>query len=297
MGRLASVLLVLAAVIPASALAQEDCEGGDLARRPIELTPSSGASGVTTDAPIIVRYSSGYFGPAGPGDPPETLIQVGLCPLDDAGNVVRCEEAAPIEGSVQVIGDRLVFVPTVELAANRYYAGLAIGVDMSLPLTFRTGFSRDAGPPTVGALVRAEPERTGPSCPWVPEGGQRIGFVFGAADDDGPLGSIEYLLYLTRGADVTAPQLRDRFRNSGETPLPLLLTDDEAAEPVCVRVFAVDGVGNVSEPSPEHCVDPATGAAFQGMCTVSGAGAGRSTSAPWALAIAVAIALVSRRRR
>jgi len=264
--------LILAAWAPSSARAQgvEACDDGGGEQRPIEVTPSVGALSVTTDAPISARYPAGYFGPLGPGDPASSLVSVWQCP---AGTLcgVGCDAAdgAPVPGFVQTLGDRLFFGADGGLSPRTTYGGVFRGVDGGIDLRFCTGGQPDAGPPQLGAFVDATRAEAGPGC-RLPDGGHRIGLRFGAARDDGPAGSIEYLLYLTRGVGVDAPVLRDRFRNfaAEEITMTLLVTDEEAAQPVCVQAFALDGVGNVSEASEEQCVDPLTTAVFQPLCSV-----------------------------
>jgi MYXO-CTERM domain-containing protein len=286
--------------VPAAASAQEEdpCDdGGSLAREPIEVTPASGANGVTIDAPVVVLYSRGYFGPDGPGEPPETLLRVSRCPAGTpCGIGCMAGEGVDVPGTVQVIGDRLFFLPDGGLEASATYVGRATGVDDVLDFRFCTGRLPDDGPPVLGSFLNAEPAETTAAC-VLPEGGRLIGLRWAQATDDGPPGSIEYLLYLTRASGVEAPQLRDRLRNyaSPEVTLNLRLEPAEAAEPVCVRVVAMDGLGNLSDPSPEQCFDPITRAAFQPLCAVRGAGASR-TSFP-ALAGLALVALLARRRR
>lgn len=294
-------LLVFACLSLAGAARAQDCDD-EVVRGPVEVTPSVGAQAVTLDAPVIVLYSAGYFGPeGGPGDPPETLIRVGVCPLD-TGCGVPCDldaEASPVPGTVQVIGDRLFFQPDDLLDERRQYVGSAGGLDGALDFRFCAGRALDARPPAPPQFVEATPDVSGESCA-LPDGGRRIGLRYRPSTDDGPLGSIEYLLFLTRGAGVDEPQLRDRFRNTStdEALLRLLLTQEESAEPVCVRVLAVDGVGSISEPTPEECVDPLTAAAFQPLCAVDPGAArhGRGSLLLAAAALAIGLRVVRRSR-
>lgn len=248
------------------------CDEAPTASKPLEVTPASGATSVTIDAPVNVRYSRGYFGPLGPGDPPETLIRVVRCPIDAfCGLGCMADEGDDVPGTVQVIGDNLFFLPDGGFEPDRTYVGRATGVDDVLDFRFCTGVSMDLEPPRLGAFLNAQPAETTALC-VLPEGGRLVGLRWEQARDDGPAGSIEYLLYLTRAKGVDAPELRDRLRNyaSPEVTLNLRLDADEASEPVCVRMVAVDGVGRVSENSPEQCFDPITSAAFQPLCTAQG---------------------------
>lgn len=287
-------VLLAAFFLATAGRARAQCDG-DLVRGPLEVTPSVGAQGVTLDAPVIVRYSEGYFGREGPDDPPETLIRLGLCPADTACGI-PCDldrDATPVPGTVQVVGDRLFFQPDDLLEERRAYVGTALGLDRPLDFRFCAGRRPDASPPTAPQFVEATPDITGESCA-LPEGGRRIGLRYRPSTDDGPGGSIEYLLYLTRGAGIDEPVLRDRVRNtsSDEALLRLLLTRAESAEPVCVRVFAIDGVGNLSDATPEECVDPLTSAAFQPLCSARPS----APLAAWTALPLAALALLAVRR-
>lgn len=289
----AAAALALVALAPAPLRAQDDpCDPGTTARVPVFVTPASSATGVTIDAPIQIVYSAGYFGPDGPGQPPETLLRLVRCPSGVVCSIgCTLDEGRDVEGTVQTIGDRLFFVPDGGLDPASAYVGRATGVDGVLDFRFCTGGLPDDGPPRLGAFLEARPAESTAAC-VVPEGGRLIGLRWEQATDDGPPGSIEYLLYLTRAPGVAAPQLRDRLRNyaSPEITLNLALGPEEASEPVCVQMVAVDGVGNVSEPSPEQCFDPLTTAAFQPLCAASAPGRGPRGGA---LALSVALALAA----
>lgn len=292
------VLIVGAWVYAAPAFAQEDCEDPP-ARLPVEILPSRGARDATLDSPIMVRYSEGYFGPTGVGDRPDELIRVERCPETGRLDCARtCEgEGTPVPGTVQVLGDRLYFLPQGGLAAGQRYSGVATGIEGDLPFSFCSGSGVDTRPPRLGAFVGAVPAAASSGC-TLPEGGRRVGLRWEAATDpDGSAGSIEYLLFLTRGRGISSPQLRDRLRNfaTTEVTLTLLLEPDEAAEPVCVELLAVDALGHVSEPGDEVCVDPQTMAVFQPLCSFRGGGA----PSPWLLigAASTLLLFVVRRAR
>jgi hypothetical protein len=298
---LASVALALRASTARAEPLDCGAPGVDFAWAPVEVTPASGAQGVTLDAPLVVAYRHGYFTGDGPGGDESGLITLELCPLDANGVATRCSPGAgsSVDGGAMRFGDRVVFSPAAPLLPARWYAARATGVDGKIDFPFRTGSIVDTQAPVVGGMLRSEPEAAEPTCPWIPEGGRRVGFVFAPPSEDGPAGSVEYLLFLTRGADVGAPQLRDRLRvTAEEVQLPLLLTPTEASEPVCVRVVAIDGVGRVSTESPEHCIDPLTGASFQPLCSAGHASSGRGPLfVAWMIFLAgAALRLVSRRQ-
>ena len=95
--------------------------------------------------------------------------------------------------------------------------------------------SIDTGPPVLGAFIDATPSDATAEC-VLPDGGRLVGLRWEQAVDDGPAGSIEYLLYLVRATNVESPQLRDRVRNypSPEITLNLRLSVEEIGAPVCV---------------------------------------------------------------
>ena len=288
-------LAVLAGAAPAVALAQDEPgECLDPPRAPIEVTPASGSGGVTLDAPVLVRYADGYFGPDGPGGRPASLLRVWRCE-GGCGSVCSREEGLPVPGTVQRLGDTLAFLPEDALDPSSAYVGRAEGVDGSLDFAFCTSSRLDSGPPSFGDIDEASSAVVGATCD-LPDGGFRIGVFFEPASDDGPPGSIEYRLYQTRGEEISAPVLVDRVRNFATDVITMsfLLPQDHAATPICVQVVAVDGVGNVTQGSAERCLDPVTRVAFEGLCSVSTPGA--ATSPPWPLALALLV-LAWRRAR
>lgn len=271
-------------------------------RGPAFVTPSVGARLVTTDAEIRVQYNPGYF-EAGGGDP-TTLISVQRCPSLGCDLTSCVEDGVFVPGLVQVLGDTLVFIPDDPWDSEQAYSGIARGIDIDLPFQFCTGTTTDTSAPMIGALEPVTSTAVDVRCD-APEGGFRIGVFFPPADDPGgPPGSIEYLLFQTRGAGLEEPLLRARARNVGATSqvtMAFNLPPSEASSVICVRVAAVDGVGNVawSESNPGNdCVDPVQGNFFYGLCSVSAASA---TSISWigiaALGcMALALVLLLRRR-
>lgn len=258
-----------------------------LLRGPQEVTPATNASGVTLDAPVKVLFSPGYF--EIPGIDPASIIEVRRC-----GELlpVECETLGElVAGEVQVIGDRtLYFLPARILAPGEQYAGVVRGIDQDLSIAFRTGFSVDTGPPQLSRVDTPTTSQVGTSCE-APMGGYRVDVSFPPATDDGSPGSIEYLLYLTRGAGIEAPELRRRARNfsTGLVTMAFVLAPEEATSPVCVVVHAVDGVGNVDRDMEPRCFEPITGDYFEPVCSASTAPSG----ALWLLLVAWAV----RRRR
>lgn len=298
-GRLAllSGLLACGVITAATGALAQECPEPPRAA-PLEATPASGATGVTLDAVLRVRYAPGYFAPGGPGDDPARNLDLGLC-AGSCGAPCALDDATPVAGLIQVHGDELVFVPDEPLLPRAQYVARALGVDGDLEVSFCTGSRFDVGAPTLGAIDREAPVLVGPQC-GLPDGGYRVGIYFEPATDDGPLGSIEYLLYLTRGEGVDAPRLVGRARNyrADQITMSLLLAPELGSTPVCVQLAAVDGVGNVTVNEERHCFDPITRTWFYGGCSIGGAGRGPSDRrGPLSIALAGSLWLGLRARR
>ena len=302
MPRLAALALLLAlAPGPPRARAQLDA-GPDACtdiplRAAVTVTPASGALGVSTNAPVRVLYAEGYFGLDGPGDDPRSLITVERC-ASTFCDPTACADGARafVPGRVQVVGDELVFYPDARWDAGGTYAGVARGVDRDLEFTFCTGSGVDTEPPVLGEITEVTSTPRAPDC-TAPEGGYRIGVFFPPAQDfDGPPGSIDYLLFQTRGVGLDGPLRRSRARNfnAEQITMTFVLPPDEATDPICVTVAAVDGVGNVDADTRAVCIDPIQGNFFQALCAAAPAAPGGAAGG-WLLV--PAILLAARRRR
>lgn len=272
--------------------------------QPQEVTPADSARQVSIDAPVRVRYSPGYFGAGGPGGDPSTLITVFRCPDDGCTFPCRFEDAQLenfVSGRVQVLGDNLFFYPEDQWEPGQAYTGLAKGEDSELPFSFCTGTTTDRTPPNLREIADVTSTAVEPRCD-APEGGYRIAAFFPPADDaGGPPASIEYLLFQTRGAGIEEPVLRSTIRNFATEmhTMAFVLPPSEATEPICVRVAAVDGNGNLdwsNSRADVDCIDPVQGDFFQPLCVASAIGAGRAPAFGFALFGLVALALVIRRR-
>jgi len=251
----------------------------------LEVTPASGANGVLLDAYVQVLYTPGYLAAV---DPSRTIE-------------VTTEDGDPVAGEAQVVGDRLFFVPDALLDPDTTYRGLAFGFDYDFEFEFATtrrDGAVDSGPPTLGSRISdITSSRVSTTCE-APSGGYRVDVSFPPADDDGSPGSIEYLLYLTRGPTLDAPELRARARNfatsdMGRIPMAFVLTPEEAVSPVCVVVHAVDGAGNVDDDMEPRCFEPVQGNFFEALCS---AAPGRESSPPF-VAVALLGLVLWRRRR
>lgn len=271
-----------------TASAQDSCDP-PLFAGPEEFTPASEGRGVTLGAPVKVRYTEAYFRGVDPGEATALL------------RVVEVDTGAAISGRVDLFGDdTLVFVadaPYRPMTRYRATAG-ARGGDTPRSFEFRTGADFDRVPPTLGGVGDVSSAEVPVSCD-APDGGYRIAVSFAPATDDGPAGDIEYLVYLTRGVNVDAPRLVARARNfpTDQIVTAFVLAPDEAVEPVCVSVVAVDGVGRVDSDAGPRCFEPITGNYFSPLCTVTAPGAPSRAAWPFAAALVAALAGTCRRRR
>lgn len=268
-----------------------DCEPDPPFRGPEEVTPANGARGVTINAYVKILYGEGALGPELDA---ASLIELRRCETDD---VRACETGGElVSGRAQIVGDRwLFFVPSAELASGTTFAGIARGVEGDLPFSFTTGSARDLEPPRLGDIPTPTTARVDlPAC----EGGAgfRVDLRFPPAQDDGPAGSLEYQLFLTRGATLRAPELRQRVRNTAtdEITMAIVLRDAEAVAPVCVVVHAVDGLGRVDADGAPVCFEPVQGTYFE-ACSVGAPGASRAGFGAVGLVVVSAF-LVARRR-
>jgi len=289
-GTLRSVLVAVVLVIAASAHAQtttSDCHTDPMA--PLTVSPSSGAHNTPPNAPVVVQYAAGYFDPmTGPGDPPSSLFRLVSCG-NNCASICDVTAGDEVPGLVQTQGDDLIFVPDADFPPDTLYVGRATGVDGMLDFNFCTGSTPDTMAPSVVSISSVSSTHvSGLSCL---DDGYRIGVNVPTATDDGPPGSIEYLLFETRGEGIDEPTLVDRFRpSSARVTLAFLLPTEAAQTPICLQVVTVDGLGHAAMPSDEHCFDPVGRTTFQGC-----AAGGRGGSAVAAALAIVVISLVRRR--
>ena len=299
------VAALLAVLLSAGAASAQDagvvtCDDPPL-QRPEETFPADRAPSVSIDAPLRVRYTPGYFGPGGPGGDPTTLLEVRRCPGSGC-DFFSCDGSGEfVPGLVQILGDELVFFPDETWTPATTYSGTARGRDGDRTFSFCSGSSSDDLPPVLGEIDEVRSDGIEPRCD-APDGGYRVGVFFSPATDSGPPGSIEYLLFQTRGEGVNSPILRDRVRNyAGEQiTMAFVLPPEEASSPICVRVAAVDGVGNLDfsdlRDGEEECVDPVQGNFFYGLCSASTPGARTGFGAALAVMALITLMLVVRRR-
>ncbi|MEM6955555.1 MAG: Ig-like domain-containing protein [Myxococcota bacterium] len=268
-------MLALAWVAFAPSPVRAQCDDDDFAVR--ASTPASGARDVPINAYLRIDYPRCYFSLTGQ-DPITSLA------LED-------ENGVPVAGRITLGDDQtLFFLPDSPLAPNTSYAFFAGDFEGGFEGAFTTTESEDTEPPRFGEIEQTSSARIPDPTDEAPEGGWRVDVSFQPAVDDGAAGSIEYLLYLTRGpTDLEAPELRARSRNfaTGVITMAFVLTDEEASDPICVVVHAVDGLGRVDDDQEPFCFEPIQGSFFDG-CAAGG------TSAPIWVA---AFALLLRRRR
>ncbi|MFK7999461.1 MAG: hypothetical protein AB8H86_07685 [Polyangiales bacterium] len=276
-----SVVTFLLSASAAPSFAQ--CDEDDFAV--VESAPASGATDVPTNAFIRVVYPRCYFSLT--GQDPLTSLEVTL-------------DGAPVEGTLQQGDDQTVFfVPQGLLDNARRYEVIARDFEGDFAFSFTTGFNVDTSPPEFPEpQLTVTSSRIPEESADLPEGGYRVDVSFDPAVDDGAAASIEYLLYLTRGnEELDAPQLRARARNftTGLITMAFVITDEEAAQPLCVEVHAIDGVGRMSVDRPSQCFEPIMGSFFEG-CSVSAPG-GADGGMAWLVGVCVWLAGRRRTRR
>lgn len=279
-GTLAALVLAAGASVRAQ---PEDCEDDGLLG-PLEFTPAIGASNVTLDAPIKIRYSDDFF-VDGTADPESALT------------LSNAETGEEVSGRTEVLdGDILFFYPDELLEPTTRYEGIAFGLERDEEINFRTGRDIDRMPPDLGEIVDVSSSKVKDRRCDAPEGGYRVDVVVEPAREDGPIASVEYLLYLTRGPGIVEPEQRDVTRGfaTDEITMVFVLSPAEAVEPVCVAVQAVDGVGKVDDDGRPVCFDPVQGNFFEPLCSATGAGAGRGRGL---LPIGLMLAALAWRRR
>lgn len=275
------VVVVLVGADPARAQSSADCEANDPG--PCWVFPRPGTpEAVTLDAPVLVRFTPGFFDDRG--------VEAVAFELNDA------DTGAAVGGSLSIADDVLYFVPDGWLEPNTSYEGSIYAGDpepREIQIGFRTGSFADSRPPVMGPILDVTPHPE-TEVAGFGEGSERVDIEFEGATDDGPLGSIEYLIFLTRGHGISAPVLRlRRLEQPGNIPAAIGMTADEAAEPACAAIVAVDGVGK-TDASPEQCFDPRTGTFFEPLCSVS---PHPTLPGVLGLVLPVGFALLARRRR
>ncbi|MEM9192636.1 MAG: hypothetical protein AAGF12_25905 [Myxococcota bacterium] len=283
-------LAVLASLVSpglASAQGDEECED-PVVQGPEEATPAFGVRGVTLGAPVRIRYTDGFFtGGVFEGDPAEIF------------SLRLAETGELVPGRVEVILDTLIFTPDAPYLPMTEYEAVALGTGGSaFNPTFVTGDAFDTGPPDFGNISDVRAFEQDRSCD-APNGGFRIDVTFEAATDDGPDGDIEYLLYLSRGPNVEAPELQRRVRNQtpGGVIVAFNLEPEDAVSPICVAVHAVDGVGNVDDDGQPRCEDPIQGNFFEPLCAVEAPGvAGAAPYGALGLLVVMGVGRILRRR-
>ncbi len=258
-----------ALVYPTAGDAHAQCDEPPALRGPQEVTPATSASGVPLNAIVVARYSEGYFEVS--REEPSELVELYDCADDfPAAWGGSCEvTGAPVAGRVSVAGDRLFFEPIERLRANQIYAGFFRGAEQDLDIVFTTGALEDTQAPQMGTVLPPSSTDIEESCEN-PDGGVRIAVRFEPAVDDSSEGSLEYLLYQTRGEGITAPILQSRLRHfaSDELVMAFVIPPDQALETACVVVRVVDGVGLADE-SEAVCFEPLQGPYFEPLCSAA----------------------------
>ncbi len=229
---------------------------------PLAVAPAVGAGGVTRDTVIRVEYPDGGV----PDDLDAPLVELWVA---DGGSRVTGRIERPGSGWV-------FFVPEAPLEPETAYEGIARGLERDLPFRFRTGSRFDQGPPSPVAIeavvVRASSGR--PSCEE--SSGYGFSVLFQPSEEDGPPASVEYFLYQSRGPGLQAPRLLGRTRGFGAGTLAVgfSLPSEEADEPLCLSIVALDGVGRSSGPGPLRCIDPVQEDFFVSACRLGASARG-----------------------
>lgn len=261
-----SLLCLALSAAPVTANAQCDA-GADAGPDPAldgviqDVFPAADAFNVPTDTTVRLRYL---------GRPP---MPPTLCVRVRAGGTC-------LPGSAAVFGHEVVWSSQSNQldTFTEYtvtYADIAGG---SVPFTFRTGSGPSAGPPSFNGIDSAVSQPSaGDSCD---PGAVDITVAFTRANPpasvDGvawPDSDIEYVIYQTRGPNISGPRIRDRVRlqRSGSTAdrsaqRTFRLSSLDASGPVCFSVEAFDPLGRNTPTSQEACTNPAQGNYFQ-ACT------------------------------
>ena len=278
-----TIMLVLSCAIAPVQAQDGGCVFGPLQTGPIEIFPASGAGGVSLNAPLRVRFSSGFF--AGYSGSLSSLLYI-----------ARMGASTPTPGALVLLGDTLVFSPSGGWSPNATYVGVTTGDSVSQQIRFTTALTNDTTAPFFeGDMPQVASQFVGSRCD-LPNGGYRIDVGFSpAGDNDGAPGDIEYLLFETRGANLTAPVLRARERNysTSQITVGFVLSKEDASKPLCVLPLAVDDVGHVAS-GTEACFNPADTDGFQPLCSI---GYKKREAPVWLLASLPIILLARKRRR
>jgi hypothetical protein len=312
-----AVLLLCCGMLVASRRAQalpSDC-GAGLTQAPEEIwaKPGDGDEAVALDAPIVVRYAEHtdvdalQASASGAGADPCANQLVCLFRDASADGGARRE---PVRGGLMRVDDHTVaFIPTARLDPHTEYFVLVArpGFDTAsrTELSFVTGTKIDREPPSFDgrpSAFRIEVDAAPRACD--PQAGSaRVRISVPRLSDDGDPQSVEILLSLTHAAGLTTPILKARARNpasdQGALQLAFLLDAKQAAEPVCVGLRAVDGVGK-SAKAAEQCFDPVRGSFFAPcgvFAVVSGRQGSRARSGTLIGLVALGALCVRRRRR
>jgi hypothetical protein len=298
-----------AGFLPAGAAAQRSPCGDPDAEDEIAMRPPDRAEGVARDAQLVVRYRdagelAALLRALGQVEEEDPCSREVICLFRDAGGSGAPRRAAVDGRVVQADARTLVFVPAAPLARDsRHFAWIARpGFDGAgrTERQFRTGSGFDERPPTFAPsrdAMRLSLDAPPASC-GARAGSVRVRLSVPRARDDGDERSVELLLFITRAAGAGGPALRARVANpsagGGDAVLTFLLSPEEAEQPVCVALRAVDGAGRASEDYTELCFDPVRGSYFAPGCS---AGAGQGERAPAGVLVAFGTLLSARLRR
>lgn len=294
----------IAAFLPVAGAQTQDCPGPS-ERGPIEVTPAFGSRAVAQNSLVRVLYTPGFFELPGAATP-EASVTVLRCPTSGSCAV----DGTVVPGATALVGDTVVVTPDNLLDAGTDYLVLAGGIDQSFEAPFRVlapgGTSTvDVEAPRFGPVTSFFSTPLGESCE-APDGGFRVDVAVQPASNEPAGADVEYLLFLTRGVGIEAPEFRARARGvPGDVVMAFVLSPEESAQTICFTIQAIDGAGNLGELSEPVCEDPIQGNFFEPLCSVSVGLAqtrradrlGAAWAWPSGLAIALAFLWVRQRRR
>jgi hypothetical protein len=299
----------LAVLAPASgAYAQStSCGQAPAPRADFELIPGDGARNVARDAPIWVRYSSAEALDSArqsvsdePTDEPSRAPCAGalVCLLDksepDRSIAARVLPAG--EARVVLVPERLL-EPSTEhwVLVARPFLDRASRAESELT----TGDSVDRESPELpfgDDDLSLEVSALAPECDAAP-GSVRLSLEIPKPSDDTDAESVSVLVFLSRAAELHAPELLATVLNRGE-PLraDVVLSPAQARERACIALRAVDGVGRISDDEVEACFHPSRDVAFASGCGVV-LGRERSVDLRWVVSGLAGLLVRLRRKR
>ncbi len=198
--------------------------------------------------------------------------------------VTTGSSASCLPGRSSVVGAEVVWVGDALLSPETLYsASFSDSSGQMYRIGFSTGAGSTAGPPDFAGITSATLDQAGTATVLCDPGGVDVTVNFDRVPPPDPSVSttpwpgidVEYVVYETRGPNISGPRERDRARleNSGSTldssaQRTIHLSAADASGPVCFNVQALDPLGRSNGNTQEQCIDPTQGNYFAG-CDVS----------------------------